>query len=436
MDCGACCGNGQCQAEYDETCGTCPADCGCACGEECQAGTCEFVACDEKECGGDGCGDSCGTCDDHFDCVDGQCEYVPWCGDQECNGDEDCATCPADCGLCCGDGWCNPGHAEDCATCPADCGCTTCGHTCEAGECVFTACDGSECGDDGCGGSCGVCDAFANSFCNDGTCDCASTCGFAVCGDGGCGDSCGTCTEGTCNEPGFCVLNGMVLVPAGTFWMGCNEAVDDECDDDEYPYHEVYLDEYNIDVTEVTAAEYGACVAAGGCTAPSSGSYATYQVAGKESHPINYVSWYQAEAYCAWAGKRLPTEAEWEKAARGTDGRKYPWGNTAPTCDLAVMGGCPGATQPVCSVSPAGDSPYGLCDMAGNVWEWPADWYSSSYYSASPAKNPHGPNSGSMRGLRGGGCDFLDAFLRLSNRYEYYPFYDGTLGVRCARDAP
>ena len=256
-----------------------------------------------------------------------------------------------------------------------------------------------------------------------------------------CGESCGTCGGGEICQDGQCSggscwpdCGDEVLIPAGKFWMGCNEAVDDDCDNDEYPYHEVYLDAYYIDRTEVTAADYAACVSAGGCTTPSSGSYATYQVAGKEDHPINRVTWYQAEAYCTWAGKRLPTEAEWEKAARGNDGRKYPWGNQSPTCDLAVKDGCPGDTQPVCSVSPAGDSPYGLCDMAGNVWEWVADWYDGDYYDNSPANNPTGPNSGSDRVLRGGGFGNYGVNLRVSNRYGYYPSYFlVNLGCRCAR---
>jgi formylglycine-generating enzyme required for sulfatase activity len=228
-----------------------------------------------------------------------------------------------------------------------------------------------------------------------------------------------------------------VLIPAGTFWMGCNEAVDTQCYSDEKPYHEVYLDAYYIDRTEVTAAAYEVCVTAGGCTAPGSGSYSTYQKPGMEDHPINRVTWFQAEAYCAWAGKRLPTEAEWEKAARGTDGRKYPWGNATATCDLAVMSACPGDTQPVCSVSPAGDSPYGLCDMAGNVWEWVADWYSSSYYSSSPGSNPAGPASGSSRVVRGGRFGNDDVTLSVSIRYDDNPSaYYYFLGFRCGRDAP
>jgi len=282
------------------------------------------------------------------------------------------------------------------------------------------------------------------------TIECVPDCSGLECGaDPVCGESCGTCGGGETCQGGQCTSGSCwpncgdeVLIPASSFWMGCNEAVDD-CYSDEYPYHEVYLDAYYIDRTEVTAAAYESCVTAGGCTAPAgSGSYSTYQKPGMEGHPVNYVTWFQAESYCAWAGKRLPTEAEWEKAARGTDGRKYPWGNEAATCDYAVMydggNGCgTGETWDVCSKSPAGDSPYGLCDMAGNVWEWVADWYDSDYYATSPANNPTGPNSGSGRVKRGGsfgGFGDVGDFLRVSNRGygdPSYSVYD--YGFRCAR---
>ena len=269
---------------------------------------------------------------------------------------------------------------------------------------------------------------------------------------------------------GFACAAKMVEVPAGTFWMGCNncagsEVNDADCDSGEHPYHKVYLDAYEIDRTEVTAVQYEACVSAGGCAPAGTGSCATYQVAGKENHPINYVDWFQVESYCLWAGKELCTEAQWEKGARGgcehnggesnckAQSRKYPWGNESPTCDLAVKSGCDGDTQPVCSVSPAGDSPYGLCDMAGNVWELVADWYLKDYYCDGDGANgdeyctecgfwPGSPNAwsnpfytlgGSYRGLRGGSFYYFDFYLRVSDRYSGPADGSDYLGGRCCR---
>jgi formylglycine-generating enzyme required for sulfatase activity len=230
----------------------------------------------------------------------------------------------------------------------------------------------------------------------------------------------------------------MAQVPAGSFWMGCNAAVDSDCYDEEKPYHEVYLSEYEIDETEVTVAAYGACVTAKECTEPIVASGCNWNVTGRESHPVNCVDWFQATAYCAWAGKRLPTEAEWEKAARGTDGRKYPWGNEAATCERAVMNegdvGCGEAdTWPVKS-KPLGASPYGAHDMVGNVWEWVADWYDNEYYASSPTSDPQGPASGSDRVGRGGGFGDIASVERASIRAHRPPslvIHD--LGFRCSR---
>jgi len=238
-------------------------------------------------------------------------------------------------------------------------------------------------------------------------------------------------------------------VQAGAFWMGCNEAVDDDCSDFENPYHQVTLDGFFIDTYEVTAGQYKACVDAGACSynGPSSadslwGHYRTYNN-GRDEHPINYVSWAEAQAYCAWLEKTLPTEAQWEKASRGTEGLKYPWGNSPEaSCTHAVMygDGVPGCGENgtwAVGSKPLGVSPYGAHDMIGNVWEWTADWYSSGYYSQTPDDgwvNPLGPDSGESRVLRGGSWDYLiTGDFRSSNRRSTTPSDRvSNLGFRCS----
>ena len=222
----------------------------------------------------------------------------------------------------------------------------------------------------------------------------------------------------------------MVRVPAGEFLMGSSD-VDTEANDEEKPQHRVLLDAFWIDRTEVTKAQYQRCVEAGVCVAPScSGT-------GKEDHPVVCVSSHDARAYCAWAERRLPTEAEWEKAARGKDGQRYPWGNDNPDCGKLNYGGkdggCIGNTTAVGSYS-AVASPYGAWDMAGNVWEWVADWYDDSYYRMSPNKNPQGPDSGARNVLRGGSWFHSQWFVRSAVRIRPYPDYGNeNIGFRCAR---
>jgi formylglycine-generating enzyme required for sulfatase activity/predicted Ser/Thr protein kinase len=218
---------------------------------------------------------------------------------------------------------------------------------------------------------------------------------------------------------------GMVYVPAGEFIMGS-----DEGDSDEQPVHTVYLDAFYIDRTEVTNAQYRACVEAGACDALRYTTY--YDNADYAQHPVVYVNCDDAEAYCRWAGKRLPTEAEWEKAARGTDGRTYPWGEGID-CDHAQYDECDGETVPVGS-KPKGASPYGALDMAGNVLEWVADWYDSGYYSQSPARNPPGPDSGEYRVLRGGSWYYSQRHAACTFRDRNYSRRRNfNVGFRCAR---
>jgi formylglycine-generating enzyme required for sulfatase activity len=219
----------------------------------------------------------------------------------------------------------------------------------------------------------------------------------------------------------------LVEVPAGDFIMGCNEAVDDECADDERPMHTVSLAAYSIERTEVTQDAYAACVTAGACEPPS-----CEWDCERTDYPAGCVDLAQARAYCEWAGRRLPTEAEWEKAARGDDGAKYPWGNDEPDCTLVNMSGCEDDATAVGSF-PDGASPYGALDMAGNMVEMVSDYYDETYYSESPAENPTGPSAGTRYTGRGGGWRSLSLWQRASKRDWYDPADSGTsLGFRCA----
>lgn len=227
----------------------------------------------------------------------------------------------------------------------------------------------------------------------------------------------------------------MALVPAGCFNMGNATSAGNN---DEYPVHNVCLtNDFALDANLVTNAEYARCVAAAVCTAPSSvasstrGSY--YNGADYANFPVIYVTWDQATTYCGWISKRLPTEAEWEYAARGgLDGKTYPNGNKMSRGQGNYHYSKDKYDNDTTPIDFYPDNGYGLHDMAGNVWEFVSDWYASDYYSSSPASDPTGPATGTYRVLRGGAWNVPASYIRVSVRYntQYAPNND--TGFRCA----
>jgi formylglycine-generating enzyme required for sulfatase activity len=241
---------------------------------------------------------------------------------------------------------------------------------------------------------------------------------------------------------------GMLWIPAGEFRMGSNpdqvEQAAEWCGcnkrgfEDEQYLHKVYLDGFYIDQYEVSNRQFQAFADASGYVTDAehkneANTWRTAYAAGMGDYPVVWMSWNDARAYCDWAGKRLPTEAEWEKAARGTDARLWPWGSDWDADRLNSGQGGRRATTPVGSF-PDGASPYGVLDMAGNVWEWVNDWYAAAYYQTGNDRNPTGPESGEDRVLRGGGYNNGLYEVRTAHRHKggqtgYAPDH----GFRCAR---
>lgn len=243
-----------------------------------------------------------------------------------------------------------------------------------------------------------------------------------------------------------------IHIPAGTFIMG---GMDVFRKNDEQPAHEATLDAYWMDQVEVTNGMYGLCAQAGICRMPreirSDNREEYFGNPEFRDYPVVNVAWYDANAYCQWAGRRLPTEAEWERAARGGDKRNYPWGDEPPNEYNSNSLNVVGDTTRVGSYA-EGASPFGMLDMAGNVWEWVADFYKPNYYAVSPLENPQGPSEeearSDLRVIRGGSFQEDGIFLRVSNRSYldgpnpkadvkvelFYGRSSNRIGFRCAED--
>ncbi|HUI89320.1 MAG TPA: SUMF1/EgtB/PvdO family nonheme iron enzyme [Anaerolineales bacterium] len=221
----------------------------------------------------------------------------------------------------------------------------------------------------------------------------------------------------------------LVYIPSGEFIMGLGSG--------DAPTKTLTLDAYWIQQTEVTNKMYAQCVASGNCSAPvqeiGTPSFESIQFG---DYPIVGVTWNAANTYCQWIGGQLPSEAQWEKAARGSDGNQYPWGTHSPDCDLANLKTCGGHTSPVNAYS-AGRSAYGLLDMAGNVYEWVNDFYDPNYYASAPSSNPTGPATGNDRVFRGSSFETDLTLILSAVRHHYAPTYHNyDLGFRCAVPQP
>ena len=307
-------------------------------------------------------------------------------------------------------------------------------------------------------------ECYEGQFCNNDN-YCQNACVNMACGTDN-GVDCGVCPEGYyCSTfPNRCRKMPdieMEEIPEGSFWMGCNFHSDSYCNDSEKPYHLVNLKDYRIMKYEVTVDQYEKCIDSGFCnnTGEYGSHYNPFEInfrcnIGSQrdlSQPANCINYYGAKTFCNFMGGRLPTEAEWEKAARGgcelydnceVETPIFPWGNDVATCDLAVIletltgvPGCGTGGTFVVGFKLLGASPYGMFDMAGNVWEWVYDWYGPDYYNDSPDYDPAGPLLGTDKVLKGGSSNFSWQAVRPSYRYNVSPITNYTYsGFRCVFD--
>lgn len=220
-----------------------------------------------------------------------------------------------------------------------------------------------------------------------------------------------------------------LLIPGATFTMGCDPAEDSRCAADESPPHSVTLASYWIDRYEATQAEWGLCVQAGACRLP-----VTSEALLHDSWPVTGITRAEAVAYCAWRtpGGRLPTEAEWEYAARGPDGRLYPWGEGEPTCERAQLRSC-GSMLGAVGTHPSGASPFGVEDMIGNAWELVADDYNPTFYGASPGSAPFSDDILDMANIRSPNLYGAEHLVLTSRNGGPSSIRAAVLGFRCAR---
>lgn len=391
---------GQCQGVNKPDNTLCDDGVSCTLADTCQSGQCTA--------GTNLCG--CTADADCFDPDNDKCTGVPYC--DKSSAPFVCKTNPAtvvDCpagGLGCAQNTCNS-HTGTCAPAPNAGACD------DSNPCTIDACDG-----------------------NTGACSHINVVETTPCAGG-------TCVAGSCTS----LADSEVAVPGGPAQVGCN--LTSSCPADELPQHGVTLKTFAIDRLEVTVAQYKACVDSGNCTEPAGSDPAcNWGKETKSSHPVTCVQWAQAVGYCQWQGKRLPSEAEWEVAARGACGLyascasqtpQYPWGNETPTCSWTVMfgdalAGCDLGTTKGAGVQSNDRSPYQVGDLGGNAREWTQDWYDAGYYATSPSVSPTGPTTGTSRVARGGSWQAKLPDMRASDRHPLDPTAaTPDLGFRCAR---